>query len=110
MFILRTNQELLIHELMCHIMGYDQSLCLKEFLDQFNLLYISICLYFAIDQKLWARKLIERVMYCDHSLARKKILKFIFYFIVLFLTIYICKYFLLLVPFSHQGNVIMFSF
>jgi hypothetical protein len=49
MFILITKQELWTRELMCQIMGCDQSLDLEEFLDQLNLLYIWICLYFAID-------------------------------------------------------------
>jgi hypothetical protein len=40
MFILTTDQGLCVCELMCHIMGCDQSLGFKEFLDQFNLLYI----------------------------------------------------------------------
>jgi hypothetical protein len=40
MFILTTDQELCTCELMCHIMGCGHSLGLKEFLDQFNLLYI----------------------------------------------------------------------
>jgi hypothetical protein len=32
-------------ELMGHIMCYDHSLSLKEFVNQLNLLYICICLY-----------------------------------------------------------------
>jgi hypothetical protein len=69
MFILTTCQELCAHELMCRIMDCDHYLGLKEFLDQFNLLYIWICSYFAIDQQLWARKLIDRIMGYDHSLG-----------------------------------------
>jgi hypothetical protein len=45
MFIFTTNQELWTHELMCCIMGCYRSLGLKEFLNQFNLLYICIYLY-----------------------------------------------------------------
>jgi hypothetical protein len=52
MFILTIDQELWIRELMCRIMSCVHSLGLKEFLDQVNLLYIWIYLYFAIDQKL----------------------------------------------------------
>jgi hypothetical protein len=52
MFIVTTDKELWAHELMCHIMGCDHSLGLKEFLDQLNLIYIWICLYFAVDQEL----------------------------------------------------------
>jgi hypothetical protein len=45
MFILTTDQELWACEIMGHIIGYDYSLGLKEFLNQLNLLYIYICLY-----------------------------------------------------------------
>jgi hypothetical protein len=48
-------------------------------------------LIFAADQELWARELI----------GRKDILKSVYYFMIIFLTVYILKYFLLLVPFSH---------
>jgi hypothetical protein len=67
---------------------------------------------FATDQELWARELMDRIMGCDHSLGRNDILKFIYCFMILFLTIYIFNHFLLLVPFtfSHQGSAIMFSF
>jgi hypothetical protein len=52
----------------------------------------------------------------DHSLGQKEVIKFIYCFMILFLPIYIFKYFLLLVPFS-QGeynniiilNLIIFS-
>jgi hypothetical protein len=59
---------------MCHIMGWDYSLGLKEFLDQLNLLYIWICLYFVIDQELWAHKLMDHIMSCDHSLGWNEVL------------------------------------
>jgi hypothetical protein len=65
---------------------------------------------FITDQELWTRELIDRIMGCDHSLCGKDVLKFIYYFVILFLTVYIFKHFLLLVPFSYQGSVIMFSF
>jgi hypothetical protein len=45
MFILTIDEELCARELMCHIMGCNYSLSLKEFLDQLNLIYILICLY-----------------------------------------------------------------
>jgi ABC-type microcin C transport system permease subunit YejE len=105
MFILTTNKELWAHELMWRIMGCDHSLSLKEFLDQLNLIYIWICLYFVIDQEYWACKLMDYIMDCDHSLGQKEVLKFIYYFMIIFLIVYI-----LLVPFSHQGSAIMFSF
>jgi hypothetical protein len=44
-------------------------------------------------------------MVCDHSLSQKEVIKFVYYFMILFLTLYI-----LLVPFSHQGSAIIFSF
>jgi hypothetical protein len=44
-FILTIDQELWACKLMCHIMGCDHSLGLKQFLDQLNLLYIWICLH-----------------------------------------------------------------
>jgi hypothetical protein len=94
MFILITYQELLTRELICHIMSYDHSLGPKEFLDQFNLFYIWICLYFAT-YELWTRKLIDRVMGCVHSLGRKKILKFIYCFMILFLIMYILNFFII---------------
>jgi hypothetical protein len=40
MLILTTDQELLTCKIMYRIIGYDHSLSLREFLDQFNLLYI----------------------------------------------------------------------
>jgi hypothetical protein len=82
-------------------MGYDHSLGLKEFLDQHNLLCIWICLYFTTYQELWTRMLIDHIMGCDHSLDQKEILKFIYCFIILFVTVYVFKYFLLLISFSH---------
>jgi hypothetical protein len=54
MFILTTEQELWVHELMYRIMGCDYSLGLKEFLDQLNLLYILICLY------------LQQIKSCEH--------------------------------------------
>jgi hypothetical protein len=65
---------------------------------------------FAIDQELSVHGLLDRIMGCDHSFGQKDILKYVYYFMILFLTVYIFKYFLLLVPFSYQGSAIMFSF
>jgi hypothetical protein len=90
-------------------MDCDNSLCLKKILDQLNLLYLDMFI-FATDQELWTHELMDRIMSCDHSLGQKDILKFVYCFIILFLTVYILKHFLLLVPFSYQGSAIMFSF
>jgi hypothetical protein len=65
---------------------------------------------FAADQELWARELIGRIMGYNHSLGQKDIFKFIYSFMISFLTVYIFKHFLLLVPCSHQGSAIMLSF
>jgi hypothetical protein len=59
---------------------------------------------FAIDQELWTHELMDRIMGYDNSLGRKDILKFVYHFIILFLTVYILKQFLLLVSFSHLGK------
>jgi hypothetical protein len=48
---------------------------------------------FATDQELWVPKLIDYIIHYDHSIGQKDILKFIYYFMILFLTIYIFKYF-----------------
>jgi hypothetical protein len=57
-----------------------------------------------------AHQLMCRIMSYDHSVDRKDIIKFIYYFMILFLSLYVIKYFLLLVPYSHQGSAIMLSF
>jgi hypothetical protein len=57
---------------------------------------------FATDQKVYARELMDCIMGYDHSLVQKDILKFIYCFMILFLTVYIFNHFLLLVPFSYQ--------
>jgi hypothetical protein len=51
------------------IMGYDHSLDLKEFLDQLNLLYIWIYLYFTTDQESLTRKPMDRIIGYNHSLS-----------------------------------------
>jgi hypothetical protein len=48
---------------------------------------------FVTDQELCARELMDRIMCYDHSLGQKDILKFIYYFIIIFLTVYIFKHF-----------------
>jgi hypothetical protein len=48
---------------------------------------------FVTDQELWARELMDRIMGCDHSLDQKDILKFVYCFMILFLMVYIFKYF-----------------
>jgi hypothetical protein len=93
---------------MCRIMDCDHFLDFKEFLNQLNLLYIWICLYFSTDQELCTHKLMDCIMDCDYSLSRKEVLKFVHYFMSIFLTVYVFKYFLLLVSFSHKGSTIMF--
>jgi hypothetical protein len=40
---------------------------------------------FITDQELWVHKLMGRIMDYDHSLGQKDILKFIYYFIIIFL-------------------------
>jgi hypothetical protein len=79
MFIFTIDQEFWS----CELMGCDHSLGLKKIL--MNL----ICFIFVIDQELWARELIGCIMGCDHSLGRKDILKFVYYFMILFLIVYI---------------------
>jgi hypothetical protein len=74
-------------------MDCDHFLDLKEFLNQLNLLYIWICLYFLTDQELCTRKLMDCIMDCDYSLSRNEVLKFVHYFMSLFLTAYVFKYF-----------------
>jgi hypothetical protein len=49
------------------------------------------------------------IMSYDHSLGWKDIFKFVYCFMIIFLTVYILKYFLLLVSHSQQGIAIMLS-
>jgi hypothetical protein len=65
---------------------------------------------FTADQELCACELMECIIGYDQSLGRKNLIKFVYCFMVLFLILYIFKYFLLLEPFSHQKSKIMFSF
>jgi hypothetical protein len=46
----------------------------------------------------------------DHSLDRKDILKSVYYFMILFFTIYIFEHVLVLVPSSNQESAIISSF
>jgi hypothetical protein len=39
---------------------------------------------FVTDQELYVRELIGRIMGYDHSLGRKNILKFLYYFMIIF--------------------------
>jgi hypothetical protein len=48
---------------------------------------------FTTNSELWALKLIDRIMGCDQSMDQKDILKFVYCFMILFLMIYIFKYF-----------------
>jgi hypothetical protein len=93
---------------MWRIMGCDHSLTLKEFL--VNLIYSIWMFIFATNQELWSHELMDCIVGCNHSLCRKDILKFIYCFMILFLTVYIFKHFLSLVPFSHHRSAIIFSF
>jgi hypothetical protein len=52
----------------------------------------------------------NHIMNYDYYLGRKDVIKFVYCFMIIFLTIYIFKYFLLLVSFSHQESAITFSF
>jgi hypothetical protein len=61
---------------------------------------------FEIDHELWARELMSRIMSYNHSLSRKDILKSIYYFMIIFLIVYIFKYFLLLVL-SECNNILI---
>jgi hypothetical protein len=56
---------------------------------------------FTTDQELWAHELINHIMSYDYSIGRKDILKFIYCFMIIFFTLYIFKYFLLLVTFGY---------
>jgi hypothetical protein len=48
---------------------------------------------FAAYQELWAHEVMNRIMGCDHSLDRKDIPKFVYYFMIIFLIVYIFKHF-----------------
>jgi hypothetical protein len=48
---------------------------------------------FITDQELLTRELMYRIMGCNYSLDQNDILKLVYWFIILFLTIYIFKYF-----------------
>jgi hypothetical protein len=93
MFIFTTHKELWARELMDRIMGCDRSLGLKEFLNQPKFAPYLHMFIFATYQELWTCDLMGRIRGCDHSQGRKDILKFIYYFMILFLIVYIFKYF-----------------
>jgi hypothetical protein len=48
-------------------------------------------------------------MDCDHFMDQKNILKFIYYFMIIFLIVDIFKHVLLLQLYSHKGNVVILS-
>jgi hypothetical protein len=77
---------------MCCIMGYDNSLCLKEFLDQ---LIFSIFGYVYICNRLRVMDMQANRSYYefDHSLSQNDIFKCIYCFIILFLTVYVLNIF-----------------
>jgi hypothetical protein len=53
----------------------------------------------------------SHIMDCDHSMNRNDILKFIYCFMIIFLTVYIFKYFLLLVSYvvTRCNNIVTLS-
>jgi hypothetical protein len=55
-------------------------------------------------------ELMCRIRGCDHSLGTKDALKFIYYFMILFVIVYSFKHFLPLVLYSHKWSTIMLSF
>jgi hypothetical protein len=68
---------------------------------------------FATDQELWIRELMSHIMDCDHYLIWKDILKFVYYFMILFFTIYIFKHFFIVsTMYSPRkcNNVVILSF
>jgi hypothetical protein len=50
-------------------------------------------MFILTNQELYARELMDCIMGCGHSLGWKDILKFIYYLMILFLTIYILNIF-----------------
>jgi hypothetical protein len=96
MFILTTDLKLWTCELMCRIMSCNHSLGLKEFLDQLNLLYIFGYIYTYNRLRVMSMQVNELHYGLRHSLQRKDILKFVYYFMILFLTVYIFKYFFII--------------
>jgi uncharacterized phage-associated protein len=48
---------------------------------------------FTTDQELLEHELMSHIMDCDHSLSQKNILKMVYYFMIIFLTVYIFQYF-----------------
>jgi hypothetical protein len=56
----------------------------EEFLNQLNLIYFHMFI-FVTNQELWVREQMSHIISYDHSLGRKDILKFIYYFMILFL-------------------------
>jgi hypothetical protein len=57
----------------------------KEILNQLNLIYFVYMFIFVTDQELWVCKLMSRIISYDHSFGRKDLLKFVYYYMILFL-------------------------
>jgi hypothetical protein len=49
---------------------------------------------FTTDQELCTRELIDRIMGYDHSLCWKDIIKFVYYFMIIFFIVYILSIFI----------------
>jgi hypothetical protein len=66
---------------------------------------------FIKNQELWTRELMSHIMDCDHSMNLNDILKFIYRFMIIFLTVYIFKYFSLLVSYvvTRCNNIVTLS-
>jgi hypothetical protein len=57
----------------------------EDFLNQLNLIYFLHMFIFVTYQELWIHELMGRIIGYDHSLGRKDLLKFVYYFMILFL-------------------------
>jgi hypothetical protein len=51
-----------------------------------------------------------RIISCDHSLDQKDILKFIYWLMIIFLTVYIFKYFFIVSTYSSAIMVSKFNY
>jgi hypothetical protein len=65
---------------------------------------------FVKDQELWICELMSHIMSYDHSLGRKDIIKFVYYFMILFL-IYLYTFFTLSIMWSPKecNNVVILN-
>jgi hypothetical protein len=48
---------------------------------------------YKIDQELWTRELMDRIVCYNYSLDRKDVFKFVYYFMILFFTVNILNIF-----------------